>query len=342
MRDTSIDLLRFIGLAMVILAHVGPPELLHQIRNFDVPLMVLVSGVAFSLSYKSDENYRQYLLKRMTRLLMPVWIFLTLYFLMQLIFLPDSHMLSPANLLAAYTLTGGMGYVWIIRVFLFVALLAPFIYFLHLKIASHKKYFSLVFLAFFLCELLRFYSLPFIQVGVGQLLGGIVLYAFSYSLVFAVGIRLLEMNRREIKSLAAIFLTLFLSIGLVFWIDNNGFVATQYYKYPPSMYYFSYALFVSLLLFYCRHRLAESLKNTLLELPLLFISRNSIWIYLWHIPLAQLLPKIVEDNFLLLYGLVFSIAVIVVFFQVFFVERILAHCVSNAVLNRNIKAVLTG
>ncbi len=47
MRDTRIDFLRFVGLIMIIFAHVNPPAVLFQLRNFDVPLMVLISGVSF-------------------------------------------------------------------------------------------------------------------------------------------------------------------------------------------------------------------------------------------------------------------------------------------------------
>ncbi|SFK21637.1 hypothetical protein SAMN04488079_106193 [Methylophaga sulfidovorans] len=47
MRDHRIDLLRFIGLSMIIFAHVGPPSILFQLRNFDVPLMVLISGMSY-------------------------------------------------------------------------------------------------------------------------------------------------------------------------------------------------------------------------------------------------------------------------------------------------------
>lgn len=47
-RDLSIDLMRAIGLLCVILAHVNPPATLMQIRCFDVPLMLFVSGLVFS------------------------------------------------------------------------------------------------------------------------------------------------------------------------------------------------------------------------------------------------------------------------------------------------------
>jgi len=74
LRNERIDFLRFLGLCMIILAHVDPSDGLFQLRNFDVPLMVLISGVSFGLSYKG-EPYGSYVWKRVKRLLLPVWIF---------------------------------------------------------------------------------------------------------------------------------------------------------------------------------------------------------------------------------------------------------------------------
>lgn len=42
-RNNCIDLLRFWGLSLIILAHVNPPGILFHIRCFDVPLMLFVS-----------------------------------------------------------------------------------------------------------------------------------------------------------------------------------------------------------------------------------------------------------------------------------------------------------
>lgn len=53
-RDDTVDVLRFIGLAMIILAHVDSPSVLFQLRNFDVPLIVLISSMLFGLSYKNN------------------------------------------------------------------------------------------------------------------------------------------------------------------------------------------------------------------------------------------------------------------------------------------------
>ncbi len=342
MRDTSVDVLRFIGLAVVILAHVNPPELIHPLRNFDIPLMVLVSGAAFALSYQPKEAYFYYVIKRLIRLLTPVWLFLTVYFSMQLVFLPDSKMLEANNLLAAYTLTGGMGYIWIIRVFLFVALLAPLIYSIHLKISSSRRYVLLIAACFLANELIRYYSLPFIQNGGGKLLGDIVLYVFPYALIFALGIRLVQLSPEQVRYLAVIAISVFILVAIAFHIYYGKFIPTQYFKYPPSIYYFSYALFVALMLFYYRHKLEKIVGISPVKNIVLLASRNSIWIYLWHIPLVQLLPKIIDNQFILLYIAVFSSACFITFCQVFIVNHFMVQRISNLSLKRHVKTVLTG
>src|SRR4051812_10196060 len=82
-RNITIDLLRVAGLLCIILAHVSPPETIFQIRNFDVPLMVMVSGMLFSLTNKDEQMFRplDYVKKRFVRLVIPVWLFLTAFFL---------------------------------------------------------------------------------------------------------------------------------------------------------------------------------------------------------------------------------------------------------------------
>ena len=47
MRDYSIDILRFIELSGIILVHIEPAAFWCQLRSFDVPQMVLLSGVSY-------------------------------------------------------------------------------------------------------------------------------------------------------------------------------------------------------------------------------------------------------------------------------------------------------
>ena len=129
-RDPSIDLLRFIGLTMIILAHIGlsrSTSLLFQLRSFDVPLMVFTSGLAFS--GRNTGAYLSFIGKRTLRLIVPVYIFVAAYILLNPVF-------SDWGIVKEYSskeiwgtfmlrLNPSIGYVWIIRVFLIVMLVTP-------------------------------------------------------------------------------------------------------------------------------------------------------------------------------------------------------------------------
>lgn len=117
MRDFKIDILRFIGLFLIILAHTNVPSIIFQLRNFDVPMMVLISGIVFSLSYRATQNYPEYLWKRVKRLVLPVWIFLSLFFVFLFVFKNNDPRLNIETVLNSYLFINGIGYVWIIRVF---------------------------------------------------------------------------------------------------------------------------------------------------------------------------------------------------------------------------------
>ncbi|MBX2834034.1 MAG: acyltransferase family protein [Micavibrio sp.] len=81
-RDQTLDFMRLIGLTLIIFAHVKAPYVLIQLRSFDVPLMVMVSALSFSISFSGKSiSYGAYVWSRIKRLVFPVWIFLSLYFL---------------------------------------------------------------------------------------------------------------------------------------------------------------------------------------------------------------------------------------------------------------------
>src|ERR1700690_815941 len=197
MRDEKVDILRFIGIAMIILDHVHPPSLLDQLRNFDVPLMVMISGISFSLSYR-DESYISYIWKRIKRLLFPVWIFLTAYFFFVYttgypITLPDAKTIA-----ASYLLLHGIGYVLIIRVFLLVAIAAPAILKFSRDTSSQVRYFSVLGAIYIAYEISLYLCKPYLTTIAGQIFEVVVLYLIPYAIVFAVGLRLHQLSRTQV------------------------------------------------------------------------------------------------------------------------------------------------
>ena len=118
-RDKSIDVLRAIALTGMIIIHISPTiGWIREIRNFDVPLMVFLSGVSFTLSTGGGKiSYSSYVYKRFQRLILPTWVFLVLYYVL---FIAINHAIGIKGILGAaiphFTLMTGW-YVWIMRLF---------------------------------------------------------------------------------------------------------------------------------------------------------------------------------------------------------------------------------
>ena len=70
----------------------------------------------------------------------------------------------------------------------------------------------------------------------------------------------------------------------------------------------------------------------------MFIASNSIWVYLWHIPFLKLLYA----DFIIKYAVVFMLATLSAFIQVWLVKNILVKNVPHEQSKKNIKILLTG
>lgn len=337
-RDERIDLLRFIGLMMVMLAHVYPPAWLAQLRNFDVPLMVLVSALSFGASYKA-ESFGSYVWARVKRLVFPVWLFLTLLFTLEWLTGFPQQLPSFEKILRTYELLDGIGYVWVIRVFLLVALVAPFIWRFHLRYADNRSYFCWVLLGYVGYEIAVASALPYATGDMKLLLRDWLFYLWPYALVFAVGLRVPGLSRQQGWCATAIFGLLFAGLAGYFAVQHGQWLPSQKFKYPPQHYYLAYALFIGLLLWQLAPCILVWCRKLLLIRFVLFAGANSIWIYLWHIFAVQWWhpqPWAVE------YLLVCLIACVITWLQVSMVQRYWLPKVTQPQHKKNLRALLTG
>ena len=144
-RDNKVDILRALAIVCIILAHSQPNSIIFQIRNFDVVLMVMLLGNSFYLSSRNKSlNYLSYIKKRFQRLVIPTWIFLSVFFCFYYLVslaIGEKFYFSTSRIIHSYFLTEGIGFVWVIKVFFIVALLSPFILQLSKKIESNRQYF---------------------------------------------------------------------------------------------------------------------------------------------------------------------------------------------------------
>jgi len=342
LRNERIDFLRFLGLCMIILAHVDPSDGLFQLRNFDVPLMVLISGVSFGLSYKG-EPYGSYVWKRVKRLLLPVWIFLTGYYLVLYLTEFPTPLPDKTKVIATFMLL--IGYVWIIRVFLLVALLSPFIYKQHTTAKTPRRYFILLAAVFVVNELLLWQARPYLETRLGQLLGEAAFSILPYAVLFGLGLRLPSMTKRQLVGSAAFFTALFGVLAFLFAQDAGRFVQTQDFKNPPSMYYFSYALAVSFVAWLTGDFFVAVFQKVKLYGVVKFIAQNSFWIYLWHIPFLDVYhgPWIKgQPGAGFKYTCVFLTSALIVLVQVNLVRKVILPRLKSKDVQKNVNILFTG
>lgn len=320
---------------MIIIAHVGATDLLFQIRNFDVPLMVLVSGMSFALTYNPSENYTSYFIKRIKRLVLPVWVFLSLYFVFMFIFFPSSTDLQIRKVIESYLLLNGIGYVWIIRVFVLVAILAPLLFKINSYISSNRTFYLIITCAIFAYETLRILTFDMIQTGIGHIVSLFIYYMIAYSAVFMLGMRLFSTDKTILISFSTMNLIIFSALAMFYWSQHGAFIPTQEFKYPPSLYYLSYALFVSSSLwFYLNLSNISLIRANLIN----FISKYSMWIYLWHIVFI----KSIHCSAFIKFILVYTFAIVVAWLQLLFINYLISKLKPNGKAAKNLKLIFIG
>lgn len=309
-RNLTIDYLRFWGITLIILAHVEPPEMLFNFRCFDVCLMLFVSGLAYS-GRKADFS-ASFFLHRISRLIIPVYLFLTCYFLSTALLkrFGVDFGIRREHIIGSYLLTEGIGFVWIIRVFLLIAILTPFLQKMEQSIKNTYVLVSVLFTFMFIMELLIRHNIGMNSIIVRDY----VYYAIGYSVLFVLGLRMGRDTSQTIgRVLAGLICLLILcaftaKTGGQWWLVNN-------YKYPPRLYYVTFGSVMSLLLL-----LLFRSKRQLVGYALpMFIARNTIWIYLWHIPFIQLTGRLFQEWFIR-YPIAYICATAICYFQVRIVE----------------------
>lgn len=334
-RNISIDILKTLGILCIILAHVNPPNMIFQIRNFDVSLMVILAAFLGKQSYNKNTNHFKYLAKRIMRLVLPVWIFLTIFFgvMFSLNFLGFKiNILDFKKILESYLLLDGIGYVWIIRVYILCCIgmlilikaskiIKPTL----LKIILVFVYIAYEILYYFIEEknfILEYFIYNIIPYGI----------VCTY-----IGLELKNMSNKKILKISLIMISIFIILATYFSMSQGHFVITNNYKYPPRLYYLSYAIGISLLLYYLIDRKnIFNIKKRLNNSIIIFISSHSMWIYLWHILFIFIINKIfLNINFIIKYITVLIGAILVTYLQTTVIKML-------KIKNKTILSIING
>lgn len=336
MRNTNVDLMRVMGLFLIILAHVNPPEILFQIRTFDVPMMVFISGMAFYCAGKNDVSIVSYITSRFKRLILPVWAFLIIFFTSIYLVNIDSFMdlLSVKTIFSTFMLSG-FGYVWIIRVFMIIAVLSP-TYVMLVKNRNGAISAIIGFCLLSLATMLSFIDQSEMSKILSKLLTDVFIPMLSYGAVFILGFKCLSIKKSE-KIFSFSLFALSFVIMLVFNKIYTGTIhSPQDYKYPPSMYYISYSVAMSYLILAMTNHLLKYVSR--LPKSIQFLSSNTIWIYLWHIPFVEYFKREQPDvSYIIKYLITIFIAITIASIQIHLVKKLTKNDRTNL-----LRAIFTG
>lgn len=242
-RDDSIDFLRGIGILLIILAHCSPPNFLFNLRVFDVPLMLFVSGLAFS--NRKYHSIPKFLYHRVKRLLIPLYIFLTFYFI--LVYVIQNYLglkfgITFKRALESYMLHDGIGFVWIFRVFLLITLITPLLLKVEQILKNKYHYICFLILLLTLNELLI--KSP---ISNNIIIRDYITYAIGYSIPFLLGLRL---KNNPFNYTIFLFLFLFLIITYsILSLHTGKIIYIAQYKYPPQLLYILYGCFISSIIY---------------------------------------------------------------------------------------------
>lgn len=273
-RIVWVDYLRAVGLLLVILPHVFGINnyALEMIFACNVPIMVLVSGY---VSYQSaDCSIKQYYSKRVKSLVVPAYIFFGLYFgIVALVTCTVGFPYSPSDILKTFLFMDGIGYTWVISIFIAIALITPLMGVIVRRVPVSMVVIPVLYVAS---------GLAILFFGLDHIVIKLFMYATGYAVISFIGYAMNANKKHGVFYLILMACAYLASVGITIRIGNNPF-AMSTYKYPPTLLYISYGTGIAILLMLVFRKMEEYLRRCPLTGVCVYISKNSFQLYLWHI-----------------------------------------------------------
>ncbi len=305
-RFDEVDVLRAFGIIGVIVVHIltynlGNPlsKFLWNNLQFVVVSFVFCSGFVLSAIYKSGfTDIIKTLLwykKRFIRLIIPFWIYLTVHYLLWILF-PNLFQGLGLNksinyVVSSFTFLGGTNYNWLPLLFLQLTFLFPFF-----TNWIHKKQILFVYLigASFVTLLFTFLHFPYNHYRL------VMWIPWSLVLLFAMYIsHKANKDVKEVDTNKRYFL-----VGLIFFVLFLGLYNSNLdlgkslnfydHKYPTDFYYLTFGIALtcfSLLIARLKFWQIKTVKNIYF-----FISNNSYQIFFIHYILLDLILVLAKTN----------------------------------------------
>lgn len=287
-RDRGLDLSKFIGMTGIIIAHCNNiPVWIDYIRHYEVITLILVSAVLYSRSFIQKKEYEGLILsisRRIKRIVFPTWFFVSVVigslFIASLITnRPFPYDLN--TIIESYAMINGIGYVWIMLVYVFIGIGMPFIVIgINRSGLKQKQIWALLCVSYLFYELLRCIIVKNQDnYPVMYYIKNTILYFLIYNII-SVSYIYLEKEKKRIRiSFSALLLAgHFLSC---LFTDFPVNILVGRYKYPPSFFYLLYSFGIAILIV----EICDSVKDKFAwaDRFLTFSSKNSQWIYFNHV-----------------------------------------------------------
>ena len=333
-RKNSIDILRCIALLGIIIIHCGPTSLIvQQLRGFDVPLMVFLSGVSYKISSKRNKStYKQYLWRRFKRLIVPTWLFITFYIV--LIYIITSSLPEKRWIINTYTFYTSW-YVWIIRVLLLLAIIVP------LVVPFIQKHYSVVkYIITNIIFIIVYELLPLRPEGYSSYALYLFIEFIPYLFIFLYGYEINRFTKFQQSLVSTAFYIVYLSILVYLYNEEGCVINTSTQKYPPHIYYTSYAMGCIGVLWLLKEKITYLVQETHLTKFLCFIGRHTIWIYLWHIVVLTIIGDM-KEGFEIKFIIVALGALVITYIQSLTITWINKRIISKSI-QKNLQLIFNG
>lgn len=263
---------------------------------------------------KPIDNYWSFVKKRAKRLLLPVWLFLSIYlslfYFLQNEFLSEKYLTWNMIWRSFLLLDKSIGYVWIIRVFLLIMLITPLVQRVVKKIKSLKEVTIITSIILVLTQLFVYIANCLNDNYLKIFIVDVLIYLLAYSVPYIWGCWIKKASSIDCIYMFSILLFLFIC-GFIYIIsiNENPIDISSKYKYPPQFYYIIYGCLVCSFLWIIKKYWMPLSHVKLFA----FVGQNSIWIYLWHMPLALLCGVLINEwwiRFIVIYSVALSIYII--------------------------------
>ncbi len=306
-RLPEIDDLRGISIIVMILIHTNAyflsnpwAAITREISQFAVVAFLFCSSYLSLLKpYPTLSELIPSIGKRVKRLLLPFYLFFTLYLLCMTVLLGNTF--SVSYIFNSYLLAGGIDFNWLVLLFVELIIVIPLIQYLY---ATNKV--GLYIYSF--CALVS--SIVFLQYTPLSYFRSIMWLPWSLVIVYTVYFDTIWKRKK-------IFFGITVFFGLIFLITQQLVLAPLHHsmsmyanKYPPNLYHISYSLFALNIIYYLSRR--QLFASDLVQSIINFFSVNSYTIFFIHIIVIEVVRAWIRPtNWILFFLIVTYISVLI-------------------------------